>query len=522
MFTFKKITKTNGFDENNLDNARQNNYAWSMNELNDYIYVGTGRNVPLNIMQNIFEDIITPESITPLEQSNLPEIWRYKKDGTLPWERVFTAPIEADISGFRFMIPFEAIGKENSLYIGSYGGKFQLYKSSTGTDWEFVESSLEIPGTSSRGMVVINNTLYVATVDEQTQSEIPVLFSNRDPEMDIWTNILDTSNPDFDESKNPKGAISNMQLFNGKLYVATSSKDGCAVWRSNGEIPEMNEWTLIVDKGFGDLENKYTLAIGVYNEYLYVSATKKLPLAWLLPVGCDIIRIDEFDNWQLVVGGEPITPVNPTKGVRTDSISGYGSGFDNPFNVYGWQIQQYSNKLIITTFDDSSNMQVILDTLLLNREAIEEEIGQVATGIIINTYRSIVEILAIIDYPIGFDFYESDDGVEFRAEFKGGLCNPDNYGGRMLFVDDNNEMFLGTANPFEGCEVWKVKLFGQNCSLYNETNFSSYVPERVYDKSYEEYFITVNSEIRKNYAVLKDNMDKIIRFIPENLYHVFI
>ena len=46
MSTFEKLNKINGFDFKNPINAKQNNYAWSMAELGDYIYVGTGRNVP--------------------------------------------------------------------------------------------------------------------------------------------------------------------------------------------------------------------------------------------------------------------------------------------------------------------------------------------------------------------------------------------------------------------------------------------------------------------------------------------
>ena len=32
MYKFKKLNPTDGFDFNNLDNARQNNYAWSIAE----------------------------------------------------------------------------------------------------------------------------------------------------------------------------------------------------------------------------------------------------------------------------------------------------------------------------------------------------------------------------------------------------------------------------------------------------------------------------------------------------------
>ena len=53
MLSFKNLTPTNGFDSNDLNNARQNNYAWSMSDLRDYIYVGTGRNIPVNIISAI-------------------------------------------------------------------------------------------------------------------------------------------------------------------------------------------------------------------------------------------------------------------------------------------------------------------------------------------------------------------------------------------------------------------------------------------------------------------------------------
>ena len=129
----------------------------------------------------------------------------------------------------------------------------------------------------------------------------------------------------------------------------------------------LNEWTLIVDQGFGDPANKYTLSMGVFKDHLYVSGTKELPLSWFLPRGCDIIRIDKIDNWELIVGGNPFSPPTSTTKELQKSSPGLGSGFNNPFNVYAWQIQKYDNKLLVSTFDDSSNMEVILDTLMVNQ-----------------------------------------------------------------------------------------------------------------------------------------------------------
>jgi hypothetical protein len=51
MSKFSQLTPVNGFDLSNLNNARQNNYAWSMSDLGEYIYVGTGRNILVNIVR---------------------------------------------------------------------------------------------------------------------------------------------------------------------------------------------------------------------------------------------------------------------------------------------------------------------------------------------------------------------------------------------------------------------------------------------------------------------------------------
>ena len=94
---------------------------------------------------------------------------------------------------------------------------------------------------------------------------------------------------------------------------------------------------------------------------------------------------------------------------------------------------------------------------MTNRVALEENRGD-GNDILIGIYRTIVEILNAIRYPIGFDLYTSTDGIHFSTVFLNGLNNRNNYGGRILYEDSSKNLYLGTANPFEGCEVWKVNL----------------------------------------------------------------
>jgi hypothetical protein len=54
----------------------------------------------------------------------------------------------------------------------------------------------------------------------------------------------------------------------------------------------------------------------------------------------------------------------------------------------------------------------------------------------------------------GFDLWRSTDGLIWTPVSLDGLGNPYNYGARNLYVTDENRLYLGTANPFQGCEVW--------------------------------------------------------------------
>ena len=123
MFNFRKLTPINGFDYKNLINARQNNYAWSVSDLGDFIYVGTGRNIVANIIKAIEPRTEIPALIDPDPIDNLGEIWRYKKYGTLPWKNVYKAPVESGITGFRFMINHRPFGGSPCIYAAAFGQK---------------------------------------------------------------------------------------------------------------------------------------------------------------------------------------------------------------------------------------------------------------------------------------------------------------------------------------------------------------------------------------------------------------
>lgn len=476
-----------------------------MSELGDFIYVGTGRNILVNIIRAIYQNTNLPALINPTPAViNQAEIWRYKKDGTLPWQRVYPEDSQqTGIFGFRFMVNHRPLGGSPCIYAAGYGSTIQILKTTNGVDWFVLNSSSGLQGTSSRGMVTHQGKVYLATMNEFDESSGPLLYSSLDPEFYSWELLSNPAAPGFDPNKNPQNAISNIAVFNNRIYVATSSSNGVQVWRTNGKEPQMNDWTLVVDNGFGNSANQLSLAIGVFKDHLYVSATKPLPLSWFIPMGCDIVRIDKADNWQLIVGGNPLISLNPAAEQQITSRSGLGSGFNNPFNVYAWQIQEFQGKLLVSTFDDSSNMEVILTTLLANRELLEQRFNPTIIAIIIEVYRSVVEILRVIKYPIGFDLYSSWDGINFTPVFVNGLGNPHNYGGRILYVDSDSQLYIGTANPFEGCEVWRA----------------SSIPYYTWKKySHHHYWSLwqIKQILNEKASILGENMPAILQFIQEN------
>lgn len=150
-------------------------------------------------------------------------------------------------------------------------------------------------------------------------------------------------------------------------------------------------------------------------------------------------------------------------------------------------------------------MEVILTTLLENRVALENLIGETVTNILIKIYMSVVEILTAINYPRGFDLYISEDGVNFNSVFLDGLNNPHNYGGRILFVDSENDLYIGTANPFQGCEVWKTNQIPDNALQPCDGNH------------YRE-LLKVRKLITENFNVINENMPVILELMSKNCY----
>ncbi len=480
---FSKITPVNGFDATDLDNARQNNYAWSMAEFCGFIYVGTGRNIPYSTMAGL--GVTPPPEMTPMNPTNDAEIWRYPVSGGKKeqWERVYKGPQDGSIMGFRYMITYTGKHGIPALFCASFGVDTTITLLMTTNGTSFTEIGAGIPsGFSTRSMVVHKNKLYTGATNALDFSPSSYLFVTEAPQKG-WRQI------DFGGGHIPTGEVVSMISFSGYLYIGTSPAGGFEIWKS--AHPEQGGWQLVVDKGAGDALNEVPMSMEVYRDHLYVGSGIWVGLqsvdpnkTIVPPKGYDVIRISKNDRWKVVVGSSPIAPTRPSTGRRNCACT--PSGFGSIFNAYCWQIKAYRDILYIGSWDSAILGYSIIKTMLANQEESEADASSFSERFSLNNILNMLSrfpislpseynvlrwmkalIKSIVKYPkeFGFDLWESKNGRCFKAISLDGFKNRYNYGLRTMTVtNDGRKLFIGTANPYQGCEVWRAEKFGSHYS----------------------------------------------------------
>ncbi|MBK5143371.1 hypothetical protein I2494_06505 [Budviciaceae bacterium BWR-B9] len=464
---FEKITEISGFDKVDPDNARQNNYAWSMTGFGDYVYVGTGRNVPYNGYGNF--GLIAPEAYTPENPTMAAEIWRYPKYGSKhrEWERVFRAPIEWNMMGFRSMEVFTDNKGETALYCGCYArgnGPSYMLKSTDGRNWKHLPAGIE-PGYSTRSVKAHKGKLYTSALHQYTTELESFLYVTENPEKG-WTRVNTSA---------ITGEIFNMISFNGSLYLATMPVGGFELWRC--EDPESGKWKCIVDKGAGDALNECPLSLEVFDNHLYIGVGISCSLystdpvnRWIVSKGFDLVRVSTADRWEIIIGQEPIAPTQPTTGTR--NLGQYPSGLGNMANGYCWELRSFGGRLYLGTWDTGTVYKTFLSDLILHPSA--EKYSKLVTflrGFFKSINNNIVEddyhmtrwfkawFRTFLEYPksLGFDFASSKDGKTFEMISIDGFGNKENMGIRRMYTPDDQTLYIGTASASQGCEVWTMK-----------------------------------------------------------------
>jgi hypothetical protein len=478
-----------------------------------------GMGLPSEITDIIYEEITVP-TMDPTEWEQFAndmrgEIWRYH-DGE--WERVYQASVfwapaqgrwlTSEI-GFRGpMVTFTDQWDEEAIYTSRAGAtppNNVLLKSTDGVTWERVRTPSKVCDSppymgpymgTPRAMAVHNGKFYVGAGEAGATGGGPYIWATNDPVAATglcfpahnWTLVANF----FGLVPETNTAIGALASFNGYLYAGVDNQEtGFQVWRSNAQSPSDpslgSGWTKIVDYGAGDMHNWRAACMDVLEGQLYVGSLS-LPGSgddpgFMLPKGFEIIRIDTSDDWELVVGD--YFPRVPAPGVtipRTP-ISRWPGGFGNMLNFYCWSMQVHRGVLYIGSFDASFFLRFVPIGELIDLELTEEQQGRIiaaleevielleelkADEVYIEPFQRLLEAFesrpidweevwqVFIDYFTGADLWKTEDGIIWEPVTLNGFDNPDNYGFRnMVGV---NPLFVGTANPFAGLEIWAAPL----------------------------------------------------------------
>jgi len=515
---FVKTSTSPGFGD------PQNNYAFSSAQLRGDVYVGTGRNFLFRIFDAFIQLGILPADyefsyITSpngdawsLEraQDMSAEIWRLRKG---EWEKVYTSsttdvsplyPFPLPVSpafaarepGFRSMVTFK-----NAIYAASAAsivpGRL-LIKSSDGDNWEDVVTFPKIPESDSRSMVVHNGKLYVGPAGAPGGGSPAKLWAAADPptdpsQVDNWELKADFTNM----GSGTNVAVVSMVSWNDRLYVGTQNdEDGFQLWRSNSEEPSMNEWTNIIMSGAGDKASTRALTMTVFKDSLIVG-TSMFPLGGdvpfiLQPKGFEIIRVDEYDNWELLVGDYfAQKPVDDELVLRIPK-SGWPGGFANFLNLYAWSLYVYQGNLYVGSFDTTSFLALpflqdniaksaadafallmpdpearknaVSESASWLQEAIKDPLNDLELSNIPEAYRELIDLLTsfptdwdavlqlLIGELAGADLWRTTDGIHWEAVTLNGFDEPTNYGFRTMITHAG--LHVGSANPFEGLDMY--------------------------------------------------------------------
>ena len=88
-----------------------------------------------------------------------------------------------------------------------------------------------------------------------------------------------------------------------------------------------------------------------------------------------------------------------------------------------------------------------------------------------------------------------------------------NYGGRLLYVANDGKLIIGTANPFDGCQVWKTTK-----EYFCEDDYKYCIKDRgnalIQGK--------IESIISENFDLLKTNLPTIINLLQNETSHDFV
>lgn len=367
-----------------------------------------------------------------------------KLDKSVPtWELFYLPPQlqnQMDL-GYRMMKEFTSTSGKPVLYVGGAGRPY-CQMLAIDSQQKTAVPIFTATALSVRAMAEYKNQFFWASeINKQ-----PTIWYSSDPLKEYTLNPAtqyDKITVPNDWFTGADGAeILDIVPFNNVMYVFFFNHDWdhAGFWCAELSKVKGNwHWELIVGDqtkgakypaGMGRPENGGATPF-IFKDKMYVGTISTTMWRFLLtgymdpnnipPTGTQLFRFDKKDKWERVM-----PPSSVTDETWVEAIN----GFANPLNLYLWRFAEQSGKLYAGTFD----ARIAL-----------EEVGMDLSSLTLWN-------------PKGFDLYSTTDGNFWMPEALDGFQDQFNYGARTLLTDPSSgDLYLGTANPFYGCQVWRKK-----------------------------------------------------------------
>ena len=427
-------------------------------------------------------------------------------DNDAPWELVYENPA---INGYRRMILFQGdlyvcAGLSNApdydySVVLRFKPGFKLGDKPEIVFWENLPRDLEtstlIAMEYFRAACVYQDRLYIGTFDSKIfvtdGTGLADLTPQAGPKDTGWELFLDLHETGYGPYATGN-YIWDMLEFNGALYVFVTNK-GFHVFKitlDKGGKPVLKQIAGNSDEAKypGGLGMKGLVAASPFpasfggKDYIYVStfangpsmmanlSTGQLENFVNMHTPPSVYRFDGADEWEVIAGdttGEHIAkdkagrPLPKAGNQRAGFFTGDGRKENTTFNQYIWWMAQHEGKLYVSTWDLGvfKKILILAPPYAFLTSALESAGGGVfamAKGFF-KQAPSAFELLKFAETsnPGGFDLFVSEDGKSFSPVAVNGFGNEQNYGGRVL-LPTKYGLFVGTANPFGGGQVWRL------------------------------------------------------------------
>ena len=225
--------------------------------------------------------------------------------------------------------------------------------------------------------------------------------------------------------------------YNNALYVGTKDgQNGYAVLKADPAQSLDAPWTYrtVMPSGAGLSSRNFNtdvVSMKVYKGWLFIGGNG-VPTN----VPAEMVRIDPWDNWDVVHGparptpaGTVVSPLTGSDGTKY-ALSGLGGGFGEYFNQHMWRMTAFDDpsvgdgRLYVGTFDSSTPL------------------------------KNNTTVRAPLRPTMGFGLYSTADGWYFNNVTDTGFDEMFNFGVRNM-ASTPYGLFVGSANYYYGANIYR-------------------------------------------------------------------